>query len=339
MRAVDDEWGNLDKAGGLRGLQLPAIASARRLQGHASTRRFFRLGTERQVSAILVVYPESGAAEELDRFERTTRWFAAAGIRVPRILQRGERALVMTDAGDQMLDNVTVANAGRLYRQAMLAVARLQAHGHRAPHPNPDWVLDGARFAFELDFMERHAVRGWLGEGDSGEARSAFYDELTTRLDRLPRALCHRDFHSRNLMVDRDRLVVVDFQDAMAGPLFYDAASLLLDNYVDVAVPVVAASLSLAQAKLGDVHDVDGSLRVPDWPRGLAPGNRQAFVLTALQRSLKALGTFGYQVTERGNAAYGRFAHRTWQHARRSLRELGWGRYEEALAVFRQLGA
>ena len=187
--------------------------------------------------------------------------------------------------------------------------------------------------------MERHALRGWLGAAGGGEERVAFYDELTARLEGLPRALCHRDFHSRNLIVHRQRLLVVDFQDAMDGPVFYDAASLLLDNYVDVPPAVVAASLASAQERLGPAHVVDASLRVPDWPRGLAPGNRQAFALTALQRSLKALGTFGYQVTEGGNAAYARYASRTWGHARRLLRELGWEQHEQLLAAFNRLPA
>jgi aminoglycoside/choline kinase family phosphotransferase len=125
----------------------------------------------------------------------------------------------------------------------------------------------------------------------------------------------------------------------MAGPLFYDAASLLLDNYVDVPTAVVTASLASLQAKLGPVHARDTSLRVPDWPRGLSPGNRQAFALTALQRSLKALGTFGYQVTEGGNPGYVRYARRTWRHARRLLRELGWEQYEQLLAAFDRLPA
>jgi len=333
------EYGDLDGSGALAGLSLPAIAAARRLKGHASTRRFFRLRTGEGASAILVVYPESDAADALDRFERTARWFTTAGVRVPRVWQRGERALVMADGGDRMLDGAQVGEVPRLYRQAMSIVAKLQDHGWRAELPNPAWALDGERFTFELDFMERHAVRAWLGKADGGELRRAFYDELSARLDGLPRAFCHRDFHSRNLMVHQGRLLVLDFQDAMEGPVFYDAASLLLDNYVDVPVSVVAASLASVRMRPGAVHAVDMSLRVPTWPRGLAPGNRQAFALTALQRSLKALGTFGYQVTARGNTAYAAYARRTWEHARRLLRELGWERYEALLAVFDQIRA
>lgn len=334
-----DEYRELDAGGALAGLDLPAIATVRRLKGHASTRRFFRLGTAHGVSAILVVYPEADASEPLDRFARTARWFAAAGVRVPRVWQRGERALVMADGGDQMLDGAPVGDAPRLYRQAMSIVAKLQAHGRRAALPNPGWALDGERFAFELDFMEQYALGAWLGAVGDVEARRALYDELSARLDGLPRALCHRDFHSRNLMVHQEFLLVVDFQDAMEGPIFYDAASLLLDNYVDVPAAVVAASLASAQLSVGAAHAVDASLRVPEWPRGLGPGNRQAFALTALQRSLKALGTFGYQVTEGSTTAYASYAPRTWEYARRLLRELGWGRYEESLQAFDQLGA
>ncbi len=333
------EYRELEASGALAGLRLPVITTARRLQGHASTRRFFRVGTKAGGSAVLVVYPESDATEGLDRFERTQQWFRAAGVRVPKLWGRGARVLAMEDGGDQMLDGAPSRDVSRLYRQAMSFVTKMQAHGARTGSPNPGWALDGERFTFELDFMERHAVRAWLGVEGGAEQRRAFYDELSARLDKLPRALCHRDFHSRNLMVHRDRLFVVDFQDVMEGPLYYDAASLLLDNYVDVSAAVMSSSLATVQSSSGVAHTVDTSLRVPESPRGLTAGNRQAFALTALQRSLKALGTFGYQVTAGGNPGYARYADRTWGHARRLLRELGWERYEERLVVFDQLGA
>lgn len=334
-----DEFRALEAGGALAGLRLPTVVSVCPLKGHASTRRFFRLGTQQGASAILVVYPEVDAAEGLDRFERTAQWFTDAGVRVPRVWQRGERGLVMADGGEQMLDGARAEEVPRLYRQAMSIIDKVQQHGRHAAPPNSPWALDGKRFAFELDFMERHALGAWLGASGGGDPRQKFYEELSTRLDHLPRAVCHRDFHSRNLLVHQERLLVVDFQDVMEGPVFYDAASLLLDNYVDVPAAVIAASLAASQETLGAPHAVDTSLRVPDWPRGLAPGNRQAFVLTALQRSLKALGTFGYQVTAGGNVSYARYVPRTWQHARRLLRELGWGQFEELLVAFEGFAA
>ena len=148
-----DEYRELDAGGALAGLDLPEIATVRRLKGHASTRRFFRLGTAHGASAILVVYPESDASELLDRFARTARWFTAAGVRVSRVWQRGERALVVADGGDQMLDGTRVRDAPRLYRQALSIVAKLQAYGRRAALPNPGWALDGERFAFDVAQM------------------------------------------------------------------------------------------------------------------------------------------------------------------------------------------
>ena len=69
----------------------------------------------------------------------------------------------------------------------------------------------------------------------------------------------------------------------------------------------------------------------------LPPGGRQGFALTAAQRSLKALGTFGYQVSVAGRREYAGYARRTWRHARRTLASLGWHDLIEALVVFDQL--
>ena len=155
----------------------------------------------------------------------------------------------------------------------------------------------------------------------------------------MPRVLCHRDFHSRNLMVHRGRVVVVDLQDVMSGPVFYDAASLLLDNYVDVPSGIITDSLGQLSRRSRLSHHVQSGAAVPSWPRGLSDGDRQAFVLTALQRSLKALGTFSYQVHVAGNAEFRQYVPRTWTHVRRLLIDLGWEHRLDALSAFGKLPA
>ena len=66
------------------------------------------------------------------------------------------------------------------------------------------------------------------------ERRSA---TIVRELAAEPRVLCHRDYHSRNLMLRGDRLFIIDFQDARLGPDTYDLASLLRDSYVDLPGP------------------------------------------------------------------------------------------------------
>ncbi len=324
----------------LRGLRdqgaLEAIpVSARgavRITGHASNRRFFRLllgaGSG---SAILAVYPPD-QGEALERQIRCTRWLQAAGVRVPRVLVQGPRSVLLEDGGDDLLSNFGGHSGSRLryYRQALEAMVQMQRHAEHAPLPNPEWALDAERLRAELAFAERHAIAGWLGVGSGSTARGRAFDRLVEAIARLPMAVCHRDFHARNLLVFNERIVVLDFQDLMAGPFLYDLASLLWDNYCDPGYPLVSEVLSRFWHRRAWSLTVDAAAAIPTLPPGLPPAARQAFCLVGLQRSIKALGTFGYQVSVAGNAGYARYVPRTWRHVQTAANALGW---EDLLAA------
>ena len=109
--------------------------------------------------------------------------------------------------------------------------------------------------------------------------------------------LCHRDYHSRNLMVQDRQLYIIDFQDARMGPDTYDLASLLRDSYVDLADQTVDELIAYFLALTGQS---EGEREF-----------RDRFNLMALQRNLKALGTFGYQTTARRNPVYIQYIPRT----------------------------
>jgi aminoglycoside/choline kinase family phosphotransferase len=127
--------------------------------------------------------------------------------------------------------------------------------------------------------------------------------------------LCHRDYHSRNLMLHDGSLYIIDFQDARMGPDTYDLASLLRDSYVDIADrdldDLIAYFLALKGRAAADavLPDLDGASR--DF--------RRRFDLMALQRNLKALGTFGYQTMTRQNPVYIQYMPRTLRYARTNL--------------------
>ncbi len=315
-------------------------------------------------SAVLVVYPDdasrvpgaraaaSRAHQEVDvevaRYARTRSWFASAGVSVPKLLANGRRALLVEDCGDVLLDSVasaagsdpTATELGRLYRQAVDAIVRLQ-HGETRTLPNPEWALDAARLRAELELTETHAFANWLGVADGAARRREHFDVLAAMVGRMSMVPCHRDYHARNLLIRRDRVIVIDFQDVMAGPLFYDLASLLRDNYCDVSSSLEAelAARFWAAARGGRsaaaiTHTDDFS--IPDRPRGMPAAARQAFALVELQRGLKALGTFGNQIAEAGNPAYELYVPRTWSHVVAAARGLQW---ESLLSALEPVGA
>ena len=116
--------------------------------------------------------------------------------------------------------------------------------------------------------------------------------------------LCHRDYHSRNLMLHRGRLHMIDFQDARLGPDTYDLVSLLRDSYVDITDLEVDELIAYFLALKGGQDEAEF---------------RRRFDLMALQRNLKALGTFGYQTTTRRNPVYIQYIPRTLRYVKTNL--------------------
>jgi aminoglycoside/choline kinase family phosphotransferase len=157
----------------------------------------------------------------------------------------------------------------------------------------------------------------------SPAARTVLAGEFSSIADELaaePRVLCHRDYHSRNLMVHGQRLYVIDFQDARQGPDTYDLVSLLRDSYVDLEEREVEGLIAYFLA-LKEDHTLQASKF------------RRRFDLMALQRNLKALGTFGYQTMTRRNTVYLQYIPRTLHYVSTTLAKYPrFARLREALA-------
>ena len=339
---MSDTWLELAEREDVASLVVPwDVGSAKRLGEHASRRRFYRLrpaaDRELRVPSLVLVLYEPDDTEGVEQYRRTAEWFAEAGVHVPRIAALSGGALIVEDGGDRLLADEPGEGIVRYYLAAAELLLELQRQGRAADAPNPDWALDAERLRNELDFTEAHALREWLGGESSGGRREKAFDRLAAAVAALPIVVCHRDFHSRNILVSDDTLMVLDFQDIMAGPHLYDLASLLHDDYRDVPAECASAALATYWARGAVELETTPVAEVPDEPSALPPAARQSFLLTAAQRSLKALGTFGYQVTVAGNEGYARFAGRTWDHGRRALEALGWHDLVEELAPFEQL--
>ncbi|HKB08092.1 MAG TPA: phosphotransferase [Candidatus Polarisedimenticolia bacterium] len=286
------------------------------IAGDASTRRFYR-ATAGKVAAVLVVHPEP-LAPDAPLFSNH-RILESIGAPVPGILASdpAHGLVLMEDLGDVTLQK-HLSNAGpgrrkgeasRLYRQACDLIILLQRKGAAALRPRDfaaTCALDRERFLFELNHFHRHFILGQkkMSPGPADEAMlRAFYADLAGECDRLPRVYCHRDFQSRNLMVLRGRVGLIDFQDARMGPYTYDAASLLRDSSLDLDPGMVEEMLD----------HLGRALEAP--PEEL----RRDFDLMALQRNIKDLGTFGYMATVRGRPDYLAYVPRTLRYIRSTL--------------------
>src|SRR5262249_33116160 len=166
-------------------------------------------------------------------------------------------------------------------------------------------AFDVEKLTWELQFFTKHFLEEYRGariDQASREALGAEYASIVEELALEPRVLCHRDYHSRNLMLRNGSLYIIDFQDARMGPDTYDLVSLLRDSYVDFTETqvdeLIAFFLALRSGRAGTGVTDAGEFR-------------RRFDLMALQRNLKALGTFGFQTTSRHNTVYIQYIPRT----------------------------
>jgi N-acetylmuramate 1-kinase len=286
------------------------------LTGDASDRRYFRILPREGDAFVLAAY---GAPFDyaLLPFANTAELFAAMPVPVPRILGHADDlgVLALEDLGDVTLQAhlgmAAPARHAALYRQAVAFVDLFQRRGRELTDSKylPYGVaFDVPKLTWEMDFFIKHFLEGYRGIVFAARERDALRAQLAEVVDELaaePRVLCHRDYHSRNLMLRDERLCIIDFQDARLGPDTYDLASLLRDSYVDLTEGTVDELIAYFLALQGR--------------SGEDANFRRRFDLMALQRNLKALGTFGYQTTGRRNPVYIQYIPRTLKYARETL--------------------
>jgi N-acetylmuramate 1-kinase len=305
------------------------------LTGDASDRKYFRVVLADGPSVVLALHPEPFVYADLP-FVRVAALLTEMPLPVPGILDHADDLglLMLQDLGDVTLQAYLGAvrpheHVG-LYRHAVSFIEILQRRGAElegAAYPAYRIAFDVDKLTWELDFFTKHFVEGFRGVAIAASVRTALYEEwrwIAETLAAEPRVLCHRDYHSRNLMLTSGDLFIIDFQDARMGPDTYDLASLLRDSYVDLDDEALTDLIEHFVALKRDAGDPAGAC---------AAGFRQRFDLMALQRNLKALGTFGYQTTARSNPVYMQYIPRTLRYVRQTLRrEPRFGRLHQLLA-------
>ena len=302
------------------------------LTGDASDRKYYRILPKEGDPFVLAVHASPIDAESLP-FVNVSRLLEAMPVPTPRVLgyDNALGILSLQDLGDVTLQahlgtQPFPAHAA-LYRQAVAHIVTMQSRG--AVLTSPAYLPYGIAFdvdklTWELDFFLKHyllAYRNAVLAPATIEAVRAEFKIIVDELAGEPRVLCHRDYHSRNLMLSQGQLYLIDFQDARMGPDTYDLASLLRDSYVDlndIAInELIAYFLAL---KGGTVAEADFRAR---------------FDLMALQRNLKAMGTFGYQTTTRQNPVYIQYMPRTLRYVRDTLQRYPrFARLHELLVPF-----
>jgi N-acetylmuramate 1-kinase len=293
------------------------------LTGDASDRKYFRIVFRDGSSLVVALNPEPFDFDALP-FVRIAALLSTMPVPVPAIVDHAQDlgVLVLQDLGDVTLQAylgaVPVSEHAGLYRHAVSFIEIMQRRGTDLASPAyPPYhvAFDTEKLLWELDFFTKHFIEGYRGVTIPAVGRAALaaqWRELAEELAAEPRVLCHRDYHSRNLMVSAGDLYIIDFQDARMGPDTYDLVSLLRDSYVDLGDEAVEDLIQhfVALKQEGSPSRCDEA-----W----AGRVRERFDVMALQRNLKALGTFGYQTTVRANPVYIQYIPRTLRYARLNL--------------------
>ena len=288
------------------------------LTGDASDRKYFRVVPKDGAPFVIAVHAQPFDMKSLP-FVNVAGLFTAIGVPVPQIV--GDAAdlgvLALQDLGDVTLQanlgTKTAEQHDDQYREALGFIDLLQRRGveFRSINYLPYQIgFDSPKLMWELEFFFRHYLEGYRGVTVSPAERAALTEEFTALAEELsaePRVLCHRDYHSRNLMVHDDSLYVIDFQDARLGPDTYDLVSLLRDSYVDLPEATVTQFIAYFLALRGKRDDPEAF--------------RTRFDVMALQRNLKALGTFGYQTMARANTVYLQYIPRTLAYVHANLQK------------------
>jgi aminoglycoside/choline kinase family phosphotransferase len=308
------------------------------LTGDASDRRYVRILLRDGPSQVLAVYPQAFDVDQLP-FANVARLMAAMPVPVPAILGHSNAlgVLALEDLGDVTLQaHLGAASAGEhkaLYRQAVALVDTMQTRGRdltSGAYLPYGIAFDVEKLSWEMQFFLKHFLEAYKGAVLTAAERAALLEEFGRMVEELaaePRVLCHRDYLSRNLMLHLGQLYIIDFQDARMGPDTYDLVSLLRDSYVDLSEAEVDELIAFFLALRGVRADRGG-------PASEASMFRRRFDLMALQRNLKALGTFGFQTTSRGNTVYIQYIPRTLAYVRGHLeRDLRFGRLRGLLAA------
>lgn len=265
----------------------------------ASFRRYFRI-TGPGTSLIAMDAPPE--REDSARFVRIARWLGELGLHVPEIVAADPHLgfVLMEDLGDTAyLKALSPDTVGRLYGDAQGALIALQAAPwpQVAPLPQYDRPLLERELAIFTEWLLGRHLALPAAAVPTAMLEPVFERLVGNALDQ-PRVVVHRDFHSRNLMVrPTHNPGILDFQDAVIGPVTYDLVSLLRDCYIawppeQVVDWVIGYQrLALESGVLRDVHeDEDRFLAWFDW--------------MGVQRHLKAAGIFARLWHRDGKAGF-----------------------------------
>lgn len=282
-----------------------AIENVEKLTGDASTRKYYRIWTTNKSYVACLDNPTTGANEE-PTFLKLQRVLHSENVRVPLIHDKelSTGYILEEDLGDVtfLKDISHIENLEEEYNFYIKAID-LMASIHKIDIKKYEGetftklAFDTEKLYQEMEFTKKYFLKAYLGLDVESPEVTKLYKKLFKMCETLsnePRALVHRDYHSRNLMIINGEQVVIDFQDARMGTPLYDLVSLLEDCYYQIN--------NDNKTKLIDYYfqtyfkKFDSSKTFEQF--------KELYDFMAIQRVFKAIGSFAYIYADRKDLRY-----------------------------------
>jgi len=282
------------------------------IAGDASARRYFRLtSSDEKFQPVILMVSGNEDMEDIRSHIECYNFFKEIGVNIPEIYEAvvDKGYIVEEDVGDLSLhffmdSGGASKNFYRYYKNAIDQIALLQnsfEHPeivHSFSHSLPiRRRFTEEKFYEELKkFFEFYFIRYLnMDIPEREDIENVFY-ELSKELVEIPLVPTHRDYHSRNLFIKTGNLYVLDFQDARLGPPQYDLVSIVYDPYVRLSDNVRKELIEYYKKKVYFSSTPSFFKNFDNY-----------LVLCAIQRLLKAIGTYAYMYVERHNSFYLQF--------------------------------
>ena len=284
-----------------------------------SDRKFFRISCGAS-SFIALVSPrvKEGTTDENDSYLLIGRHLYSQRVPAPRMVYADARTgrFLLEDAGDLHLQRFALShrvNLERIYGHVIRMLAALHRRAPEGFHPDFcfDTVLYDPPFVYEreLDYFRRSFLNGYLGLAIAAEDLRPDFENLADAAGvSRSRFVLHRDFQSRNIMVSRGSLRLLDFQGMRFGPPAYDLASLLIDPYVQIPPRLQERLTGMYWSAAGRFLGCTSAEFL------------KKFAAVRLCRNLQILGAFGFLGIVKGKKHFLEYIPPAWEQLLLHLR-------------------
>ncbi|MGH1467468.1 MAG: aminoglycoside phosphotransferase family protein [Bdellovibrionales bacterium] len=281
------------------------------LTGDAGTRQYFKIKNDMKNKYILCAYKKDELTS-FDYFLNVNTLFTNQKIKTPEILHTSKHLglMILEDLGDVTLEDAFKDSYDlTLYKQALNELIKIQSIPPQEGSIAHSYAFTVKKFDWEFNFSLEHLTNLYsldLTSIDIDTLKQEF-TSISSYLFNLPQVVTHRDFHSRNLINKTDGIYVIDFQDARMGNPFYDLTSLIEDTYTGLSAEQKEILTAYYKEQSSLEFDEEFS---------------KSYSIQALQRSIKACGSFAWLKNVIGTDRYIQYIKPSLINIKRFLNDL-----------------